>query len=235
MKLDYKLATFESIDAQTSLVVQYIRPFLQQRRKSFSLLDIGCGAGSPISSLATSFPKGSYLGVDISETNIVQARKKAKGQQKNLTFQKCDYLTTKMKSFDFIISDSTLHLLGTPPDVLLTKIRKELKPGGITLFTVPYSSFLNSILFSIRSIYRVVSNSFFDSILLFFARIVNRDIDRNILLDRIAYMSILPAFVWNGELIKWVQREGFTIIMDIRLPLERLGKAKHAVVALQRN
>ena len=100
-------------------------------------LGIGCSTGVVECIYATKFPQSKFIGIDISEDAIRQAKDKAKSQGlKNVEF--CVYDVYKMpedwtETFDGIIGFDVLHDF-PHPDKAVKELRRVLKVGGILVF-----------------------------------------------------------------------------------------------------
>ncbi|MGM0437785.1 MAG: class I SAM-dependent methyltransferase [Bacillota bacterium] len=105
--------------------------------KDIKILDLGCGPGLYASRLAK---QGySVTGIDFSQHSINHARKKAKEDELDIEYIYQDYLTIDFESeFDVImlIFCDFGALTNSERDILLKKIYKALKPGGLFIFDV---------------------------------------------------------------------------------------------------
>ena len=105
--------------------------------RGISVLDIGCGSGHAINTMAARFPNSKFVGYDISEEAINKAR--SDGQQlgnKNVSFDVNDVsnLQTIMKTdFDLVVAFDAIHDQRDPANVL-KNIASIINPhGGIFL------------------------------------------------------------------------------------------------------
>jgi 2-polyprenyl-3-methyl-5-hydroxy-6-metoxy-1,4-benzoquinol methylase len=107
-----------------------------------NILDLGCGPGLYTEKLAE---KGhTVTGVDFSSTSICYARESAFKKKLNITYVKKNYLDLEeYNSYDLIMIIFTDFgvLLPEERKILLTKIYRALKPGGIFLFDVLNANF----------------------------------------------------------------------------------------------
>ena len=105
--------------------------------KDIKILDLGCGPGLYSSRLAK---RGySVTGIDFSQRSINYARKKAKEDELDIKYIYQDYLKIDFESeFDVImlIFCDFGVLTNSERDILLKKIYKALKPGGLFIFDV---------------------------------------------------------------------------------------------------
>lgn len=107
-------------------------------RESMNILDLGCGPGLYAQKFAAKGHK--VTGVDFSGTSIEYARQQTKRNNSGITYIHSNYLELKpvKKSFDLVLMIYTDFgvLLPNERAILLSKIRKALKPGGIFIFDV---------------------------------------------------------------------------------------------------
>jgi SAM-dependent methyltransferase len=100
--------------------------------RGISVLDIGCGSGHAINTMATRFPNSRFVGYDISEEAINKAR--TDGRQlgnKNVSFDVNDVSNPQvMKTdFDLIVAFDAIHDQRDPTNVL-KNIASIIKPAG---------------------------------------------------------------------------------------------------------
>lgn len=97
-----------------------------------SVLEAGCGIGSQTVTLARNSPKARITSVDISESQLSQARRAIEAAGiRNVTFQQADLfdLPFAPRSFDHVFVCFVLeHVPG--PDKALQTLKNMLKPGG---------------------------------------------------------------------------------------------------------
>lgn len=100
--------------------------------KGSRVLEAGCGVGAQTVTLAKNSPGAQFTSIDISETSLVQARKKiAEAGFTNVKFQQADIfnLPFEAESFDHIFLCFVLEHLPNPLDAL-GALKKLLKPAG---------------------------------------------------------------------------------------------------------
>ncbi|RCW52114.1 class I SAM-dependent methyltransferase [Halanaerobium sp. ST460_2HS_T2] len=105
--------------------------------KNIEILDLGCGPGLYASRLAES--GYSVTGIDYSERSINYAKKQIKENDLNIEYIYQNYLTIDFESeFDVImlIFCDLGALTNKERDILLDKVYRALKPGGIFIFDV---------------------------------------------------------------------------------------------------
>ena len=135
--------THESIKAS----VNWITSFSESGKK---LLDLGCGPGIYAELFSE---KGFYVtGMDFSKRSIAYAREAAKQSGKNIEYLYQDYLTMDYENEFDLVTLIYCDFGVLPPEdrkLLLEKIYKALKPGGIFVAdmftTVQYKDFSDSL------------------------------------------------------------------------------------------
>jgi 2-polyprenyl-3-methyl-5-hydroxy-6-metoxy-1,4-benzoquinol methylase len=107
------------------------------RHSRMRILDLGCGPGIYLEKLAESGHE--CTGIDFSRTSITYAENQARQKGLDITYICKNYLELDYEnSFDLVILIYTDLgvLLPEERDVLLGKIHRALKPGGIFIFDV---------------------------------------------------------------------------------------------------
>jgi trans-aconitate 2-methyltransferase len=96
-----------------------------------SILDLGCGTGALTIKLACLTPKGNVVGIDISESMIEKAKRKAQGERiKNIHFLQRDILDIDYEEeFEVIFSNSVFNHL-TDTKRAFSLVKRALKKGG---------------------------------------------------------------------------------------------------------
>jgi SAM-dependent methyltransferase len=95
------------------------------------VLDVGCGTGEDVRTLAGRFPGVSVIGIDASEDKIREARARTLGLPWPLDFQAGDAyaLPFEGEAFDACRADRVFHHL-VAPDKALTEMVRVARPGG---------------------------------------------------------------------------------------------------------
>lgn len=106
-----------------SVVAGYVQCF----SRGGSILDVGCGEGILVQRLNVAACK-SYVGIDISQTAIDKAAKKANRQIFFLQADAQEFVSGE--SFDAIIFNEVLYYMDQPLDVV-QRYEAWLKPGGV--------------------------------------------------------------------------------------------------------
>jgi ubiquinone/menaquinone biosynthesis C-methylase UbiE len=97
------------------------------------LLDVGCGTGTLLESVAESFPDAGLFGVDPSSEMLAVAGEKL-GSDVELKEGVAESLPFADGSFDMVVSCSSFHYW-REPEKALVEITRVLKPGGRVVIT----------------------------------------------------------------------------------------------------
>lgn len=105
--------------------------------EGIKMLDVGCGSGRILNSLASLFPKSDFTGMDLSDEAISKATADSEGKcLSNVKFIVKDLSdfeeTAPENEFDFITTFDAIHDQGKPLSVL-RGIHRALKPDGVYL------------------------------------------------------------------------------------------------------
>jgi len=102
--------------------------------------DIGCGHGHSTAIMAEAFPKSTFVGIDIDEASIMEARAHAgaHGGYDNLEFVVASAQEFEGAGFDFVTCFDALHDMGDPVGAA-RHIREALKPGGQWMIVEPFA------------------------------------------------------------------------------------------------
>ncbi len=103
-------------------------------QSGIEVLDIGCGSGYALNTLALAFPQSQFTGYDISEEAIRTAIKTAEQfGLNNIRFQVKDAATlTEQDCYDLITTFDAIHDQAKP-DIVLKNIAHALRPQGVYL------------------------------------------------------------------------------------------------------
>ena len=109
-------------------------------KDSYAVLDLGCGTGNHIIKLAELFSNANYYGIDISNSSIIEAKKKA--EQKNLKINficgdAFDVSKLENNFFDLIISLYALYYIKDTQKIL-SVLKARLKKDGKIAVMAPY-------------------------------------------------------------------------------------------------
>jgi len=205
---------------------------------STRVLDIGCGTGDQLFSLAERFVDGDYIGVDISKPNIAQANKNITNSNgaKRYTFCLEDYMEfNSEETFDLIISYSTLHLIPSNINDLFSHLATDLKKGGRLIFTIPNDSYYNHVLIIIRKIFKLFKGNLTDRMIFMLGKIIERNkIDNEQLKERINYMYMIPNCLDSPELRIIAKNNKLKLIIQCPEPHASLAQLKHNCVVMEK-
>ncbi len=175
------------------------------RDRPLQVLEVGCGDGGKSVRLADCWPRAHFTGVDVSEPSIRQAEqlRLASPARERLRFLRGNYLTLSAGRYDLILADSVLQWLPGPTDRLFGKLADELNPGGLLLFSMPYSCLYNTLLTSVRRTLRLLRSKPLDRLLLTMAGGVHGQAHSpEFLRERLNYLYILPQRTADASLEK---------------------------------
>ena len=83
-----------------------------------------------------------------------------------MRFVAADYMTVAGGPYDVIVSDTVLHAIPVSTEALFGKIARELRPGGLLVYTMPAASRSNHALAAVRRVLRLVRGRGTDALLL---------------------------------------------------------------------
>lgn len=203
-----------------------------------AILEIGCGTGEQLVSLARKFPHSRLTGIDISEPNVALACDlvQREGLSDRITIVKADYLTRQLGSFDVIVSYSTLSLIPASDSALFSKLANELAPGGIFINVIPFECFYNRMLMLVRRLFRACRGRFTDALILQAGKLLTRNkFSEQQLRDKIIYMYILPER-FEGQAMREMLTKQYGLILEReqKEPHASLAQPKHLLVAYRK-
>ncbi|KAK3339925.1 methyltransferase [Lasiosphaeria hispida] len=131
--------------AHSSLRTQYLSKLLallprnESQSTPLAVLELGCGAGIPVTETLASSPDGLAIHVtanDLSSTQIALGQARLAPHADRVTWLPGDMMGLDFAdgSFDAIVAlYSVIHLPREEQDILMGRIAKWLKPGGVVL------------------------------------------------------------------------------------------------------
>jgi 2-polyprenyl-3-methyl-5-hydroxy-6-metoxy-1,4-benzoquinol methylase len=131
----------ESAQTVLSVLFTHILPLVpgmtERLDEGASLLDLGCGRGRALLTLAERFPNSTFRGYDLSADAIAHARAQAAEQGlQNLSFEERDLSTFDLdaepEAFAYVTTFDAVHDQGRPL-AMLRGIRRSLEPDGVYL------------------------------------------------------------------------------------------------------
>lgn len=116
-----------------------VEDFLRKHINGGKVLDAGCGSGKWISLLETLSEE--YIGIDLSEEQIKEARKKINKSNSILQIGDLENLNFPDNSFDFVISSWALGTitLKEKREKVVQELKRVLKPNG-TIYLIENDS-----------------------------------------------------------------------------------------------
>ncbi len=103
----------------------------EQLEKGIHALDVGCGKGKALITLANAFPNSTFVGYDFLDSAVSDANKEAASKGlRNITFEQRDAATFDAhEQYDIVFTFDSVHDQANP-QVMLNNIFKALKPRG---------------------------------------------------------------------------------------------------------
>jgi 2-polyprenyl-3-methyl-5-hydroxy-6-metoxy-1,4-benzoquinol methylase len=198
------------------------------------ILDVGCGSGEQLLTLASHFPQSEVMGIDISSTNIEMATlTAARLGVARAQFVLADILTWQAEPFDVIISDSVMQNIPDGP-ALIRQLARLLRPGGLLMTAVPYDGLYNRLLWGGRRVARLFAGPMLEKLLLKVARRLHPDWDEALLRQRLGYMYMLP-YLRDGAAFRILAKRNDLRLIDARaLPHASLAQPMHRLLVFTR-
>lgn len=206
--------------------------------EEFTILDIGCGTGETVFTLADHYTKATITGVDISPGNIKASvlGTRERGLTDRISFVLSDFMKLPCQPYDAVISGTTLHLIPATGTDILVKVAKTVRPGGYLIVTVPNQCLYNTFLFSVRRVFRLFRSSVTDRFILtvgcFFSR---GKWDVEFIQQRIGYMYVLPFIIDNDELRRKFKLLHFKLLEAGTEPHVSFAQPKHSILIFKKD
>ena len=134
----HQIMAEESSQTVVSALMDSILPLIpgltDQLQLGIKVLDLGCGSGYALTTLAIAFPQSQFIGYDFSEEAIATATAAVKQfGLTNICFEVKDAATLdQVESYDLILTFDSIHDQAKP-DIVLAAIARALKPQGVYL------------------------------------------------------------------------------------------------------
>ncbi|MGB3532708.1 MAG: methyltransferase domain-containing protein [Microcoleaceae cyanobacterium] len=134
----HKIMAEESSQTVVNALMDTILPLVpgitEKLLSGIQVLDVGCGSGYALITLAIAFPQSQFVGYDFSEEAITTATKAVKQfGLTNIRFEVKDAATiNEVDYYDLILTFDAIHDQAKP-DIVLAAIARALKPEGIYL------------------------------------------------------------------------------------------------------
>lgn len=122
-------------------ILPLIPEIVTRLEQGIDVLDVGCGRGRALATLARRFPRSRFLGIDFSADTITWAQEQAASDAlTNLRYEVADAAHfDRPAGFDFIATFDAIHDQARP-DLVLQNIQRALRPDGVYLMQDIYSS-----------------------------------------------------------------------------------------------
>lgn len=134
----HQIMAEESSQTVVNTLMDSILPIIpgltDQLQSGIDVLDVGCGSGYALTSLAIAFPKSRFTGYDFSEEAITIATEAVKQfGLTNICFQVKDAATiNEIDCYDLITTFDSIHDQAKP-DIVLKNIAQALRQSGVYL------------------------------------------------------------------------------------------------------
>jgi ubiquinone/menaquinone biosynthesis C-methylase UbiE len=105
--------------------------FLRHDPSDGHVLDVGCGTGEITARLAETFPRATFLGIDVEEPHLERARERCAAFGERVRFEPGDALALAFddETFDLVVCRHVLQAVSDAERVL-SEIARVLRPGG---------------------------------------------------------------------------------------------------------
>ena len=115
-------------------ILPIVPGMIERLEAGIDVLDLGCGRGRALATMAHRYPNSRFTGVDLSAEVIAWATEQARADGlANLTFVEADAASVDFhEAFDLVTTFDAIHDQARP-DVVLANIRRALRPDGFYL------------------------------------------------------------------------------------------------------
>lgn len=122
------------VSALTEHILPLIPGLTEALEQGIDVLDVGCGSGYALITLAKTFPNSRFTGYDFSEEALSTARETVdRLHLRNIQFYAQDAATiTEVEQYDLITTFDAIHDQARP-DIVLQNIERALRPTGVYL------------------------------------------------------------------------------------------------------
>lgn len=107
-------------------LLQHLRPMVDPKR----VLEVGCGTGRNLASLARFFPNASLTGIDLSAEMLTRAERRLRSHASRVQLTQQSYGQADIGKFDLIIASYALSMFNPGWDHALGCMHADLAPGG---------------------------------------------------------------------------------------------------------
>ena len=196
------------------------------------VLDLGCGAGAQVRSLAARLPQATFTGVDISAANIRSAEimRQEDPAKDRIEFVLGDYMALRGAPFDLILSDGVLHYLGAPDEELAAKLASDVAPGGTLIVVMATDCLYNRWFGRLRRALRVIQSTATDGAILRVGRWLHgARMSDQMIVERIHYMYMPPRRLMGPGFQGQLEARGLHHAATHPMPSTSLSQLRHAV------
>jgi len=122
------------VSALVDSILPLVPGLTERLEAGIDVLDVGCGSGRALNSMARAFPNSSFTGYDLSEEGIARGRAEAEGRGlSNVRFEVKDATDLDEKErYGLVTTFDAVHDQAQPAKVL-KGIAQALRPGGVYL------------------------------------------------------------------------------------------------------
>ena len=121
-----------NLAAQAEAIWPQERPiFLRHDPGEGRVLDVGCGTGEMTARLAETFPRATFIGIDVEEPHLERARQRCAAFGARVRFETGDALDLAFddETFDMVVCRHVIQAVSDAARVL-AEIKRVLRPGG---------------------------------------------------------------------------------------------------------
>lgn len=215
------------VERMSAIVMREIDPARVGR-----VLDLGCGAGAQIRSLAARLPDAVFTGIDISAANIRAAEhmRAADPSADRTAFVHGDYMTLTAAPFDLILSDGVLHYVSAPDTALAAKLASDVAPGGTLIVAMATDCLYNRSFGFLRRMLGLFKSTLTDGVILRVGRWLHgAQMSDQMIVERIHYMYMPPRRLMGSGFQGELEAHGLRHAATHPLPSTSLSQLRHAV------
>jgi 2-polyprenyl-3-methyl-5-hydroxy-6-metoxy-1,4-benzoquinol methylase len=122
------------VAALVAAILPLVPGGIEALERGIDVLDVGCGSGRALNTMAAAFPRSRFVGYDFSFEAITAARAEARERGlSNASFEVRDVADLRTQArFDLVTAFDAIHDQAHPADVLCG-VARALRPGGAFL------------------------------------------------------------------------------------------------------